>query len=65
MNPDHAPQVACIGAGYWGKNLIRNFHQLGALRMICESDAERREDWLIWPGTGLASTVASTAPQEP
>lgn len=28
--------VAVIGCGYWGKNLIRNFHQLGALEMVCE-----------------------------
>ncbi len=32
------PQVACIGAGYWGKNLIRNFHRLGALRVICDTN---------------------------
>ncbi len=25
------PQVAVIGCGYWGKNLIRNFYQLGSL----------------------------------
>ncbi len=29
-------KVACIGAGYWGKNLVRNFHQLGALDTICD-----------------------------
>ncbi len=23
--------VAVVGAGYWGKNLVRNFHELGAL----------------------------------
>ena len=34
--------VACIGAGYWGKNLIRNFHELGALRRICETDPNRQ-----------------------
>ncbi len=28
--------VACIGAGYWGKNLIRNFHSIGALHTICD-----------------------------
>ena len=32
------PQVAVIGTGYWGKNLVRNFHNLGALRSICDSD---------------------------
>jgi UDP-2-acetamido-3-amino-2,3-dideoxy-glucuronate N-acetyltransferase len=31
--------VAVIGAGYWGKNLVRNFNQLGALRCICDGDA--------------------------
>jgi UDP-2-acetamido-3-amino-2,3-dideoxy-glucuronate N-acetyltransferase len=29
--------LAVIGAGYWGKNLIRNFHALGALHTICDS----------------------------
>lgn len=28
--------VAVIGAGYWGRNLIRNFAALGALRAICD-----------------------------
>ena len=30
-------QVAVIGCGYWGKNLVRNFAQLGALRMVCDA----------------------------
>jgi len=30
------PQIAVIGCGYWGKNLVRNFNQLGALRMVCD-----------------------------
>jgi UDP-2-acetamido-3-amino-2,3-dideoxy-glucuronate N-acetyltransferase len=34
--------VIVIGAGYWGKNLVRNFHDLGALRGVCEEDVERR-----------------------
>jgi len=32
--------IACIGAGYWGKNLIRNFHDLGVLKTICDGDSE-------------------------
>ena len=28
--------VACVGAGYWGKNLIRNFHSIGVLHTICD-----------------------------
>jgi UDP-2-acetamido-3-amino-2,3-dideoxy-glucuronate N-acetyltransferase len=30
-------QVAVIGCGYWGKNLVRNFAQLRSLRWICDS----------------------------
>lgn len=36
--------IACTGAGYWGKNLIRNFHGLGALKVICDSDSVRLEN---------------------
>jgi UDP-2-acetamido-3-amino-2,3-dideoxy-glucuronate N-acetyltransferase len=30
--------VAVVGTGYWGKNLVRNFADLRALRCICDSD---------------------------
>ncbi|MCK4244301.1 MAG: Gfo/Idh/MocA family oxidoreductase [Candidatus Omnitrophica bacterium] len=33
--------IAVVGAGYWGKNLIRNFASLGALLLICEKDSEK------------------------
>lgn len=29
-----------IGSGYWGKNLVRNFSELGALFGICDSNPE-------------------------
>lgn len=35
--------IAVIGAGYWGKNLVRNFHELDALHTICDSDEDRLE----------------------
>src|SRR5262249_39676650 len=36
-NPEiESPQVAVIGAGYWGINHVRNFFELGALRMVCD-----------------------------
>ncbi len=38
--PGRAPQVAVVGSGYWGKNLVRNMHDLGALGMVCESQSE-------------------------
>ena len=30
--------IAVIGSGYWGKNLVRNFYNLGALRLICDKN---------------------------
>jgi UDP-2-acetamido-3-amino-2,3-dideoxy-glucuronate N-acetyltransferase len=30
--------IAVIGCGYWGKNLVRNFAELGALHTICDAD---------------------------
>ena len=31
-------KVAVVGAGYWGKNLVRNFQQLGALEWVCDEN---------------------------
>lgn len=33
-------RIGVIGAGYWGKNLLRNFDQLGALYAICDQDSD-------------------------
>ncbi len=30
--------VAVIGSGYWGKNLVRNYYELGALKLICDKN---------------------------
>lgn len=38
------PRVACLGAGAWGINLIRNLHELGALHSVCELDPRRRAE---------------------
>ena len=35
------PKIAVVGMGYWGKNLVRNFHTLGALDLICDSETAR------------------------
>lgn len=32
------PPVAVIGCGYWGRNLVRNFGELGALAAVCDLD---------------------------
>lgn len=33
-------KIAVIGCGYWGKNLIRNFHELGVLAAVCDTNPE-------------------------
>jgi UDP-2-acetamido-3-amino-2,3-dideoxy-glucuronate N-acetyltransferase len=33
-------KVAVVGAGYWGKNLVRNFEGIGVLGTICDSQKE-------------------------
>ncbi|MGB0370675.1 MAG: Gfo/Idh/MocA family protein [Opitutales bacterium] len=38
MRDSYKKSLALIGCGYWGKNLARNFHELGALHSICEPD---------------------------
>ena len=32
--------IAVIGGGHWGKNLVRNFAELGTLHTICDSSPE-------------------------
>ncbi|HEY3346231.1 MAG TPA: Gfo/Idh/MocA family oxidoreductase [Nitrospirota bacterium] len=32
------PRVAVIGAGYWGKNIVRTLHGIGALEAVCDPD---------------------------
>ena len=47
------PNVAVIGCGYWGKNLVRNFQQLGALAMVAD---------VTEAGRAAAVAVAGGAP---
>jgi predicted dehydrogenase len=45
------PNIAVVGCGYWGKNLVRNFHQLGALRIVCDlTESGRTTARSIAPG---------------
>ena len=33
--------IAIVGCGHWGKNLVRNFHELNSLYAICDVDEEK------------------------
>lgn len=52
-------QVAVIGAGYWGKNLVRNFNGLGALALVVEPDPVVQERLgHEYPGLRISSSYA-------
>jgi UDP-2-acetamido-3-amino-2,3-dideoxy-glucuronate N-acetyltransferase len=56
---EYALKVACVGAGYWGKNLIRNFDGLGVLDVICDSNESVLEAFQRqYPGKRLSSSFA-------
>lgn len=33
-----SPRIAVVGRGYWGRNLVQNFAELGALAGVCDGD---------------------------
>ena len=35
------PMAAVVGCGYWGKNLVRNMAELGALAAVSDVDSDR------------------------
>jgi UDP-2-acetamido-3-amino-2,3-dideoxy-glucuronate N-acetyltransferase len=50
-------QIAVLGCGYWGKNLVRNFHGLEALKLVCDpAESGRAMARQIHPGLEVAST---------
>lgn len=49
------PRIAVFGCGYWGQNLVRNFHQLGALKLVCDpAQTGRARAQEIAPGIEVA-----------
>ncbi|UVT16981.1 MAG: Gfo/Idh/MocA family oxidoreductase [Nitrospira sp.] len=58
-------KVAVVGAGYWGKNLVRNFFCLNALGAICDSEAERLESFKeLYPGVKLLRAYSDVLTDE-
>src|SRR4029077_15560784 len=45
QNSQARRNVAVVGVGYWGKNLVRNFHALEALGALCDSDKSLAENY--------------------
>jgi UDP-2-acetamido-3-amino-2,3-dideoxy-glucuronate N-acetyltransferase len=52
--------VAVLGCGYWGQNLVRNFYQLGALKLVCDpAENGRTRASQIAPGVEICSSFDS------
>lgn len=53
------PSIAVIGCGYWGKNLTRNFAELGALKLVCDlSESGRETAQKIAPDCAVVDNLA-------
>ena len=51
MNRQAAARVCVVGCGYWGKNPVRNFHQIQSLYGFFDAVSERREAFAAqYPG---------------
>jgi predicted dehydrogenase len=49
-----AISVVVLGCGYWGKNLVRIFHQLGVLEAICDPS---EASWIVAAATAPGCEV--------
>jgi UDP-2-acetamido-3-amino-2,3-dideoxy-glucuronate N-acetyltransferase len=41
MADSSVPRIGVVGCGYWGRNLVRNFSELGSLTTVCDVDEVR------------------------
>jgi predicted dehydrogenase len=52
--------IAVIGAGYWGVNHVRNFHELGVLSMVCDTKPASLEKIAAkFPGVRVETDITS------
>jgi UDP-2-acetamido-3-amino-2,3-dideoxy-glucuronate N-acetyltransferase len=51
--------IVVIGSGYWGKNLVRNFHELNALRGVCDNNEKTLASFKErFPGIVMYPTIS-------
>ena len=49
-------KIAVIGCGVWGRNIVRNFYNLGVLDTVCDIDGENRKKVLDqYPGVNVTA----------
>lgn len=50
--------IALIGAGYWGKNILRNLYEMGFLHSVCETNPQLVKDFKqLFPDTEYLDSV--------
>ena len=50
--------IACIGAGQWGRNVIRNFHDLGVLSYVYDPESQARARITVdHPGVSVTESL--------
>ncbi len=47
LHKNSKANVAVVGIGYWGKNLVRNFYDLGALGALCDASESVEEHYRL------------------
>ena len=63
--PAGAPDVALVGYGYWGRNLARNLHQLGAMREVCDRRPQAlQEVRAAYPGVRTIARASAVLADE-
>lgn len=59
------PKIAIFGCGYWGKNLLRNFNELGAAALLCDpAEAGRETARRVAPDVEVTADFASAFARE-
>ncbi len=58
-------KIGVIGTGYWGKNLVRNFSEIGALSCICDSNPEAGSELAAKYKVPLYATMDEMLGNEP
>jgi len=55
---DKKPKIAIVGCGYWGRNLVRNFYELGHLETICDTEQSTLDEMIKdFPGVNSLKDV--------
>lgn len=55
---DKKPKIAVVGCGYWGRNLVRNFYELGHLEIVCDTEQSTLDEMIKdFPGVNTIKDV--------